>query len=55
MGQAERYRHYAAECLRLAQHCSDNAEKEMLLGIAKTWRRLADREQNPPELEPESK
>jgi hypothetical protein len=54
MGKADQYGHYAAECVRLAQHCSDSAEKELLLRMAERWRRLADREQNPPKPEPES-
>jgi hypothetical protein len=54
MGKAEQYRHYAAECVRVAQHCSDTAEKEMLLRMAETWRRLAEREDNSSKPGPES-
>jgi hypothetical protein len=42
MGTANKYRHYAAECIRLAKH-ADPAEKEILLGMAEAWRRLAER------------
>jgi hypothetical protein len=43
MGKVDQYRYYAAECLRLAQHASEPAEKETLLGMAEAWRRLANR------------
>lgn len=43
MGKAERYRHYAAECIRLAQQSRYPPEKDMLLRMASTWRRLAER------------
>jgi hypothetical protein len=43
MGKAEQYRHYAAECIRLAQQTQLPPEKDMLLRMAETWRRLADR------------
>jgi hypothetical protein len=43
MGKVEQYRHYAAECLRLAQQTSVAAEKDTLLGMAEAWRRLAER------------
>jgi len=42
MGRAEQYRHHAAECLRLAQHLHDRTEKDLLLGMAEAWRRLAE-------------
>jgi hypothetical protein len=42
MGQAENHRRYAAECLRLAQRCSNPAEKSLLVQMAETWRRLAE-------------
>jgi len=43
MGKAEQYRHYAAECIRLAQQSQYPPEKDMLLRMASTWRRLAER------------
>ena len=42
MGKAEQYRHHAAECLRLAQQSQDRTEKDLLLGMAEAWRRLAE-------------
>ena len=42
MGRAEQYRHYAAECIRLAQQSPYPPEKDMLLGMAAAWRRLAE-------------
>lgn len=43
MSRAEQYRHYAAECIRLAQQSHDPSEKDTLLRMAETWRRLAER------------
>lgn len=43
MGKAERYRRYAAECIRLAQQVRDISEKDTLLAMAESWRRLAER------------
>jgi hypothetical protein len=42
MGKAEQYRHYAAECIRLAQQSQYPPEKDMLLQMASIWRRLAE-------------
>jgi hypothetical protein len=42
MGKAEQYRHYAAECIRLAQQSQLPPEKSMLLSMAASWRRLAE-------------
>jgi hypothetical protein len=42
MGTAEQYRHYAAECIRLAQQSQHPPEKDMLLSMAAAWRRLAE-------------
>ena len=41
MGKAEQYRHYAAECIRLAQQSQYPPEKDSLLRMAEAWRRLA--------------
>lgn len=41
--RAEQYRRYAAECVRVAQETTNAADKAMLLQMAETWRRLADR------------
>ena len=43
MGTAERYRHFAAECLRLALQSKEATEKDTLLAMAESWRRLAER------------
>jgi hypothetical protein len=42
MGKAEQYRHYAAECLRLAQQSQGPSEKDALLAMAEAWHRLAE-------------
>jgi hypothetical protein len=42
MGKAELYRHYAAECIRLAQNSPYPSEKSSLLRMAEAWRRLAE-------------
>jgi hypothetical protein len=55
MGKAERYRRYAAECIRLAQTAQDPSVKDTLLGMAEAWRRLAARaEQSLDDDDPES-
>ena len=38
----ERYKEYAAECLRIAQQTTDSAQKARLLEMAEAWQRLAD-------------
>lgn len=43
MVRAERYRRYAAECVRLARKADTPAEKDLLLQMAEHWRRLAQR------------
>jgi hypothetical protein len=40
-GEIDRYKHYAAECLRIAQHTTDGAQKARLLEMAEAWDRLA--------------
>jgi len=42
MEAAERYKRYAAECLRIAQETSDSAHKVRLLEMAAAWQRLAE-------------
>jgi hypothetical protein len=37
-----RYRHYAAECVRVAQQTNNPADKALLLQMAETWLRLAE-------------
>jgi hypothetical protein len=41
--RAEQYRRYAAECVRVAQETTNAGDKAMLLQMAETWRRLAER------------
>jgi hypothetical protein len=43
MNWAERYRKYAAECVRLAQHSASPADKALLLDMAENWIRMAQR------------
>jgi hypothetical protein len=38
----ERYRKYAAECLRIAQAARDEDDKARLLAMAQAWHRLAE-------------
>lgn len=42
MGNAEQYRHYAAECVRLARQSKFPSEKDTLLSMAAAWQRLAE-------------
>ena len=46
MEKAQDYRRYAAECLRLAQTISSPAEKNTLLQMAETWRRVASQRES---------
>jgi hypothetical protein len=41
MKSFERYRRYAADCLKMAQAASNDDDKARLLHMAETWRRLA--------------
>jgi hypothetical protein len=38
----ERYREYAAECLRVAQATSDSNARARLIEMAEAWRKLAE-------------
>ena len=38
----ERYKQYAAECVRIAQQTTDPAQKARLLEMAEAWQRLPD-------------
>ena len=38
----DQYRHYAVECLRIAQHTHDQEQKVRLLEMAEAWKRLAE-------------
>lgn len=41
-GGSERYKDYAAECLRIAQQTMDHGQKARLLEMADAWQRLAE-------------
>ena len=43
MAKGDDYRRYASECVRLAQQTASATEKDLLLQMAETWRRLAER------------
>lgn len=43
MSGADRYRHYAGECVRIAENINDPGEKALMLRMAETWLRLAER------------
>ncbi|MFL5047511.1 MAG: hypothetical protein ACJ8EA_21990 [Xanthobacteraceae bacterium] len=43
MSLTDRYRQFAAECLRVAQQSSSPDDKAMLLEMAETRRQLTDR------------
>jgi len=43
MSSADRYREFAAECLRVAQRSSNPDDKALLLEMAEVWRRMAER------------
>jgi hypothetical protein len=47
--QSKRYRHYASECLRLAQLAPISQKKDLLLQMAETWRRLAEQAESKPD------
>ena len=42
MDRVERYRGHAAECVRLAQQSSNQADKKLLLEMANLWIELAE-------------
>jgi hypothetical protein len=43
MTSADRYRQYAAQCVRVAQQVNDPADKTMLLDMAEVWRWMAEK------------
>jgi len=51
--QSKRYRNYASECFRLAQLAPTSPEKDLLLQMAETWRRLAEQAENSRKLDPD--
>jgi hypothetical protein len=42
MNSIERYRRYAADCLKMVQSASNDGDKARLLQMAETWRHLAE-------------
>jgi len=38
----ERYKQYGAECLRIAQQTTDQAQKARLVEMAEAWKKLAE-------------
>jgi hypothetical protein len=42
MKSFERYRRYAADCLKMAQSAANDGDKAQLLQMAETWRQLAE-------------
>jgi hypothetical protein len=51
--QSKRYRHYASECLRLAQLAPNSQKKDLLLQMAETWRRLAEQAESSQKPDPD--
>ena len=43
MRAPDQYRQHADECVRVAQMITDPVDKALLLQMAQTWRRLAER------------
>jgi hypothetical protein len=49
MTTPDRYRQFAAECVRIAQQISNPVDKSLMLEMAEVWRRLAERTGKPAE------
>jgi hypothetical protein len=45
----ERYRSYAARCVRISRNVSDSAAKLVLLEMAQSWLKLAEQAADGPE------
>ena len=43
----DKYKEYAAECLRIAHQTADTAQRARLLEMAQAWRRLSERTDRP--------
>lgn len=43
MGSADEYKRRAAECIRMAEKIESRDDKAMLLQMAQTWLRLAEK------------
>ena len=48
MSRAEKYRQHAADCLRFAQSVNALHDRTVLVNIAATWLRLAERASSAP-------
>ena len=42
MNSIERYRRYAADCIKMARSAANDGDKALLLQMAETWRHLAE-------------
>jgi hypothetical protein len=42
MNSIERYRRYAADCIKMARSAANDGDKARLLQMAETWRHLAE-------------
>ena len=47
MARTDRYKQFAAECVRVAQQASNPNDKAMLLEMADTWLKLAEKVAKP--------
>jgi hypothetical protein len=46
VSSSDKFREYAAECLRLAQNAIDDDDRARLLSMAAAWRELAQKLEN---------
>jgi len=49
MGLSEQYKRRAAECVRMAERTDRADDKALLLQMAETWLRLAEKAEDRPE------
>jgi hypothetical protein len=49
MQPAEQYKRRAAECVRMAERTDNPDDKALLLQMAQTWMRLAERAEDRPD------
>ena len=49
MGLSEQYKRRAAECVRMAERTDSAEDKVLLLQMAQTWMRLAEKAEDRPE------
>ena len=43
MGLADQYKRRAAECIRMAERADNAEDKDLLMQMAQTWMRLAEK------------